>query len=172
MIPTALKRRLLLLSLLVIVLDQWSKWLVEAHLPRHVAQTIIPGLLNFTHVENTGVAFGFFAGAGKQGGVWLLAGLGIAALLLVGLYFWRTPDSSRLLLTALALVLGGAVGNLIDRISAGAVTDFIDFYFGSYHWHTFNIADSAITIGIVLIAWDSLRPRRQPSADAAQSPSV
>ncbi len=165
MMPSSLKRRLLLLSLVVVVVDQWSKWLVETHLPRFVAQTVIPGLLNFTHVENTGVAFGLFASAGKQGGAWILATLGIAALVMVGVYFWRTPDSNRLLLTALALVLGGAVGNLIDRVSAGAVTDFIDFYFRGYHWHTFNVADSAITIGIVLIGWESLRPRRGDDED-------
>ena len=173
MIPNSLKSRLLLLSLLVIVLDQWTKWLVETRLPRYVVKSVIPGVLNLTHVKNTGVAFGFLAGAGKQGGAWLLVGLGIAALLLVGLYFWRTPNQHRLLLTALALVLGGAVGNLIDRINAGAVTDFIDVFYASHHWHTFNVADSAISIGIALIAWDSLRPRREPEAassvDSSQS---
>ncbi len=173
MIPNSLKSRLLLLSLLVIVVDQWSKWLVETRLPLYKAKSVIPAVLNFTHVKNTGVAFGFLAGAGKQGGAWLLVGLGVVALVLVGLYFWRTSSEHRLLLTALALVLGGAVGNLVDRINAGAVTDFIDVYYGSHHWHTFNVADSAISIGIVLIAWDSLRPRREAevaaSVDSSQS---
>lgn len=163
------KSRFLLLSVLIVVLDQWSKWLVERTLPPFVAQTVIPNFLNFTHVQNTGVAFGMFAGAGKAGGAWILAATGIAALVLVGVYFWRTPATQRLLLTALALVLGGAVGNLIDRIAAGSVTDFIDVYVGTYHWHTFNLADSAISIGIALIAWDTLRPHREPVPQPAVS---
>ena len=166
------KPRYLLLSLLIVVLDQWSKWWVETNLPEYVAQTVIPGLLNFTHVQNSGVAFGFLANTGRSGGAWILATLGIAALALVGVYFWKTPNSHRLLLTALALVLGGAVGNLIDRISAGSVTDFIDFYFGTYHWHTFNIADSAITVGIILIAWDTLRPRRAEEEALEEAPAT
>lgn len=162
--PAGVKGRYLLLSLAVLVLDQWTKWLVDLHLPEYTVRPLVPGFLNLTHVENTGVAFGLFAGAGQGAGSWLLAALGLAALGLVSVYFWRVPRDQHLLQTALALVLGGAVGNLIDRVAAGAVTDFIDFYVGTWHWHTFNIADSAISVGIVLIAWDSLRPQRRPAA--------
>lgn len=165
------KLRYLLLSLLVLTLDQWSKWLVEVHLPEHVAQPVIPGLLNLTRVRNTGVAFGLFASTGRGAGVWVLTGLGVVALTLVTLYFWHVPRSNRMLQSALALVLGGAVGNLMDRVAAGAVTDFIDFYAGTYHWHTFNVADSAISVGIALIVWDTLRSHRrqaEPESAAAE----
>lgn len=155
------KIRFLLLSLAVLVADQWTKWLVDLHLPEHGVEPIVPGLLNLTHVKNTGVAFGFFAATGRGAGSWLLTALGLSALALVGLYFWRVPRSNRLLQAALALVLGGAIGNLVDRVAAGAVTDFIDFYFGTYHWHTFNVADSAISVGIALIAWDTLVAHRR-----------
>jgi signal peptidase II len=158
--------RFLLGSLAIVVLDQWSKWLVEVHLPQHATEPVIPGLLNLTHVRNTGVAFGLFAAdgvGGSGGGGWLLTLLGIAALAAVSIYFFGFARD-RLLLTALALVMGGAVGNLIDRVSSGAVTDFIDFYVGAHHWPSFNVADSAISIGIVLMALDSLRPRHKEPA--------
>jgi signal peptidase II len=159
----------LLVALAVLALDQWSKWLVEAHLPHHSTLEVIPGLLNLTHVRNTGVAFGLFAANGHDLHTLALSAVGLLALAVVLIYFWRTPATDRLLLAALALVLGGAVGNLADRIAGGAVTDFIDFYIATYHWHTFNVADSAITIGLVLMAWDALRPRaaRQPVAEAS-----
>lgn len=156
------KSRYLLLSLAVLAVDQWSKWMVNLHLPEHLAQPVIPGFLNLTHVKNTGVAFGLFADAGRDGATWLLTALGLLALGLVGLYFKHVPRDNRLLQTALALVLGGAVGNLIDRVAMGAVTDFIDVYFKSYHWHTFNAADSAISVGIGLIVLDTLRSYRKP----------
>jgi signal peptidase II len=164
------KLRYLFISLAVLVFDQWTKWLVEMHLPHHVAEPVIPGFFNLTHVKNTGVAFGLFAAQGVGSGSWLLTLLGLAALLAVALYFWFTPSHDRLLLVALALVVGGAVGNLIDRVVAGAVTDFVDLYVGTHHWPAFNVADSAISIGIVLMAIDSFRPRhRQPERDAASA---
>jgi signal peptidase II len=153
------KLRYLFVSLAVIVLDQWTKWLVEVHLPHHSTQPVIPGFFNLTHVRNTGVAFGLFASDGGGGAGWLLTGLGLGALVAVGLYFWYTPSRDRVLLAALALVVGGAVGNLIDRVSSGAVTDFLDVFIGLHHWPSFNVADSAISVGIVLMAIDSFRPR-------------
>jgi signal peptidase II len=153
------KLRYLLVSLAVMVLDQWTKWLVEVHLPHHTTQPVIPGFFNLTHVRNTGVAFGLFASDGGGGGSWLLTALGLGALVAVGVYFWFTPSRDRVLLVALALVVGGAVGNLIDRVASGAVTDFLDVYVGLHHWPSFNVADSAISIGIVLMAIDSFRPR-------------
>jgi signal peptidase II len=154
-----IKAHLLLLAFAVLALDQWSKWLVEVHLPQLGTTEVIPGVLNFTHIKNTGVAFGLFAAHGDAAQTAILSGVGLLALGVVLLYFWRTPREEVLLLTSLALVLGGAVGNLVDRLAAGGVTDFIDFYIGAWHWHTFNVADSAITIGLVLMAWDALRPR-------------
>ncbi|MEM6455506.1 MAG: signal peptidase II [Acidobacteriota bacterium] len=161
--PTALrdrafpKRLYLLLALIVLVLDQWSKWLIEAHLPLYASIDLIPGL-NFTHVRNTGVAFGLFAAHGDAMRTAVLSGLALVTLGILGVYFRRIPRAERLLLTALGLVLGGAVGNLIDRITSGGVTDFIDVYVGTYHWHTFNIADSAISVGIGVMLLHAFRP--------------
>jgi signal peptidase II len=153
------KAAFLLVTLAVFALDQWSKWLVEAHLPHLASVRIVPGLLNFTYVRNTGVAFGLFASSGGVAHAVALSLVGAFALGVVLVYFWRTPVDDHLLLTALALVLGGAIGNLTDRVSGGAVTDFIDVYVSTHHWHTFNVADSAITVGLLLMAWDALRPR-------------
>src|SRR6185436_13807503 len=158
------KAGFLLVALAVLAFDQWTKWLVEVHLPHLDSVKVIPGLLNFTHVRNPGVAFGLFAsGAGGDVHTLALSLVGALALAVVLVYFWRTPARDQLLLVALALVLGGAIGNLTDRIASGAVTDFIDVYVGTYHWHTFNVADSAITSGLLLMAWDALRPRRAGS---------
>jgi len=162
-----IKRRFLLLSLLVLVADQWSKWMVERHLPLHQPKEVIPGFLNFTHVQNSGVAFGMFAANGDSRGTLILTLLGLVALVVVGVYFWRTANEDRLMLTSLALILGGAVGNLLDRIASGSVTDFIDAYLGTYHWHTFNVADSAITIGIFLMAVEILLAGRKPVASTS-----
>ena len=161
------KLRYLLLSLGVIVLDQWTKWLVEIHLPHHTIHPVIPGFFNLSHVRNTGVAFGLFASQGMNGGSWLLTLLGLAALTGVGIYFWFASPRERLLLLALSLVVGGASGNLIDRMSSGAVTDFVDIYIGDHHWPSFNVADSAISIGIVLMAIDSFRVRKKDPETAS-----
>ena len=147
----------LLVALAVLALDQWTKWLVELHLPLSAVEPVFPGL-NLTHVRNTGVAFGLFAEPGSTS--WPLALLGLAALGAVAVYFVLAPREHRLLLSALGLILGGAVGNLLDRLASGAVTDFIDVYVGEFHWYFFNAADSAITVGIALMAFESLRPHR------------
>ncbi len=162
------KWRYLILAVVVLVLDQWTKWMIESHLSRHASMEIIPQLLNFTHVRNTGVAFGFFASYGNATGTLVLTLLGLAALIFVGYYFWLVPRNDRPLLVALALVIGGAIGNLIDRIMQGGVTDFIDFYRGTYHWHTFNIADTAISIGIGLMILGTFR-RTDENAEAVES---
>lgn len=159
--------RFLLISAVVLVLDQWTKHLVESHLQGRAAMEIIPDLLNFIYVRNTGVAFGLFASHGAKTGTLVLIALGLAALAFVLYYFSTVPRHERLLLVALALVLGGAVGNLADRIQSGGVTDFIDFYVGTYHWHTFNIADSAITVGIGLMIVATLRPQQEAPPESA-----
>ncbi len=168
--PGAGKALYLLISLVVLVIDQWSKWLIELQLDPHHVVPVIPNLLNLTHVRNTGVAFGLFAAHDSVVGTWILSLLGMAALAFVGYYFRQVDPRDRGLLIALALVLGGAVGNLIDRLASGGVTDFIDFYIGRYHWHTFNVADSAITVGIILMILTSLR-QDEPGATDAEEPT-
>lgn len=155
----------LVLSLAVLAFDQWTKWLVEVHLPLHAFHPVLPGIFNLTHVRNTGVAFGLFSGRGPSV---TLAVLGLIALGLVGIYFAWTHTRDRWLLMALSLVMGGAVGNLMDRVVSGAVTDFVDLHVGTAHWPAFNIADTAITVGIAVLILDVLRPRpRAPEPAAA-----
>lgn len=158
----------LLVSLAVLLLDQWTKWLVEAHLGRHASVEVVSGLLNFTHVRNTGVAFGLFASHGDATGTLVLLALGLVAFVFVGYYFWLLPPSDRTGLWALALVLGGAVGNLLDRWVQGGVTDFLDFYVGTWHWHTFNVADSAISVGIGLMLLDAFTTPRESEGTEAE----
>jgi signal peptidase II len=152
-----MKNRLLPLPLLVVALDQWSKWLIEQELARYATIPVIPGFFSITHVTNTGIAFGLFPSRGDLTGTVMLVLLGLAALAVVSAYFWRAAARQRLLLCALALIMGGAVGNLIDRILLHAVTDFFDVYVGTHHWPTFNVADSAISIGIGLLALETLK---------------
>jgi signal peptidase II len=171
----ASKEVYLLLSLGILVCDQWTKHLVETELPSRAVVSILPGLLNLTHVRNTGVAFGLFPAEGSLGGMVLLTLLGLSGFGLLAYYFVHTPLRQRLLLCSLSLVLGGALGNLADRIASGAVTDFVDLYWGSYHWYTFNLADSAITIGIVLMSVELLLPAaggRPNEAAAAADPAA
>lgn len=161
----SVKRRFLLLSLFVLVADQGSKWWVEAELPLHRPHEVIAGFLNFTHVRNTGVAFGLFAAQGDLVETIILTLLGLLALALVAYYFAKTANEARWLLTALALILGGAVGNLVDRVANGGVTDFIDVFIGNYHWHTFNVADSAISVGIGFLILDTLVGRHHSNTE-------
>jgi signal peptidase II len=162
------KARFLLLSLAVLALDQWTKWLVEQRIPAHSSIEIVPGLFHLSHVRNTGVAFGMMATGGEGWMTALLVLLVTAALGFVGWFFVQTPLDQKQLLVALSLVLGGAVGNLIDRASTGAVTDFLGVYLGSYRWPDFNVADSAISIGLGLIVLDAVRDRghRPAAADS------
>ena len=161
------KRRYLIVSALILAVDQWTKWLVESRVPLHTSREILPGV-HLSHVRNRGVAFGLFDSGGETLGTVVLVLFGLAALALVGYYFRRTPPDHRRLLWALALVLGGAVGNLVDRVVSGAVTDFVGVYLGSYRWPDFNVADSAISIGLCLLVLDSFRPpARAPAAEEA-----
>ena len=152
-----MKSRYLLVPLAVVAADQWSKWLIEERFDLYEGVSVIPGFFDLVHVLNTGIAFGLFPSRGETFGTVVLAVLGLAALSIVGLYFSRAESHQRLLLLALSLIMGGAVGNLIDRLLMGAVTDFLDVYVGSRHWPTFNVADSAISVGIGLLALETLR---------------
>ena len=145
----------LLLSLLVLIVDQLSKNYLMTSFQLYETRALFPGL-NLTLAYNTGAAFSFLNdGGGWQR--WLFIGVGI--LISVWLVVWlaRLPRRERLTAFSLALILGGAIGNIWDRVLLGYVVDFIDVYFGSWHWWTFNIADSAITVGAVILAWQMLR---------------
>jgi signal peptidase II len=132
----------------IVALDQASKALVTARIPLYHSIPVIEGLFNLTHLLNPGGAFGFLAGQapGVRHLLFVVATFLAAGLILY--YFHRTPRGYRALAAAFAMILGGAAGNLIDRLRFGQVVDFLDFYIGRYHWPAFNIADSAITLGI------------------------
>ncbi|UCH24105.1 MAG: signal peptidase II [Deltaproteobacteria bacterium] len=137
---------------LIIVVDQITKVLISNFMPEHQSVSVIPGLFNITHIRNPGGAFGLLAEASPF--LRNLMFLFISSLA-VGLIFWfykKTPPSHPILASGFALIFGGAIGNLIDRIRFGKVVDFLDFFVGNLHWPAFNIADSAISIGIGIFA--------------------
>jgi len=149
----------------IFVLDRVSKALVEAYVSAWDTYVVIPGFFNVIHTQNRGAAFGFLADAGSTWRTILLVGVSSIVLLFVGALLWRATrkgaEESWLTRSALAMILGGAVGNVYDRVMKGVVTDFLDFYAGTYHWHTFNVADSAITIGASLLLIEMWRQRNE-----------
>lgn len=152
----------LLIAVLVFGVDQWSKWAAVRYL---VYKTVrVDSFLNLTLVYNRGAAFGFLS---NESGWQNLFFIGIAAAIIISIigFLLRARHKDRLMVTALMLVLGGALGNLVDRLRLGEVVDFIDFHIGSWHWYTFNLADSAITIGATLLVLDALVSRGVMTAD-------
>jgi signal peptidase II len=150
------------LSLTIVAGDQLAKLAVRARLPLLDSVAIIPGLVDFTRVENQGVAFGLLndapIGAGlKTALTTTLAGLALAG---IGVYARHVRPEERLARAGLSCILGGALGNLIDRLSRGYVTDFVDVYWRDWHFWAFNIADASITIGAILVFLDLLVVRR------------
>jgi signal peptidase II len=148
-------------ALLVVAIDRLTKWIVETHVSAMDTYRVIPGFFDIVHSENRGVAFGIFNDSSSEWRTGLLIMLALAAVVFVSAMLWRPDRLDRSSFWGLALILGGAAGNVFDRIMWGRVTDFLDFYLGTYHWHTFNIADSAIVIGSGLLLIDLLRPKRQ-----------
>ncbi len=147
------------ISAVIIVLDAVTKWLVSANITLHDAITVVPNLFSIVHVRNTGAAFGIGANAESQVVPLLLNSGAILVFLIVVAYALRTPITDRTLQTGLHLILGGAIGNLVDRFRFGYVVDFLDVYVRDHHWPAFNVADSAICIGIALLFLDM---RRKP----------
>jgi len=147
--------RWLWLSALVVVLDQATKWLAEGMLDPYRPLPLVP-LLNFALAYNEGAAFSFLSDAGGWQR-WLFAGFAFSMSIVLVIWLARVGSRERLTAAALSLVIGGALGNLIDRVQTGRVVDFIDFYVGEWHWPAFNVADSAITLGVVLLLLSSLR---------------
>ncbi len=140
----------------ILVVDQWTKYLVQQKLPLYRKIEVIRGFFNLTHVRNTGGAFGVFGGEkGGIGGVLFIV-VSLLATSVIVFLFSKVKEQEKTLALSLSLVLSGAVGNLIDRVRYGEVVDFLDIYISSYHWPAFNIADSAICIGIALMALELL----------------
>jgi len=140
-----------LIAVLIFVGDQVTKNIVKTSIPHGDVITVIPGFFNIIHTENTGIAFSLFAGASSTWKMVLLIGISLALLITVVIVTWKSREMNWTTGVALALILGGASSNLLDRIRFGQVVDFLDVYYRSYHWPTFNLADSAIVVGAGLI---------------------
>jgi len=150
----------LLLSAVVVLLDLYTKQLAMQHLELYRPNAVF-SWLNFTLAHNTGAAFSFLASSGGWQR-WFLSAVAVIIVAVLLVWLWRLPHRARLLPSALSLVIGGAIGNLIDRIRFGYVVDFIDVHYAGWHWPAFNLADSAIVVGVILLLLDSLIPSRRP----------
>ena len=148
------------LAAVLVVLDTWTKHLASTHLALY-RPLEVTSWLNLTLAHNEGAAFSFLAGAGGwQRWFFSVVAIGISAILMI--WLWRLPNRSRLLPVAISLVLGGAIGNLIDRLRFGYVVDFIDVHYRGWHWPAFNVADSVIVIGVILLLIEGFIPRKGP----------
>jgi signal peptidase II len=155
-------RLALVTALVVVVLDQMTKAVVVARLGLHESVSVVDGLFALTYVRNTGAAFGILAGRMASLRVPLLMTVSVLALTVL-IWFLRTVASDRwVVVAACGAVFGGALGNLIDRAAYGEVIDFLDVYVGNWHWPAFNVADAAITVGVIVLCVDSLRSEPAP----------
>ncbi len=146
-----------LASLAVLLLDQWTKGIVMRSFQLHESRPVIPGFFDLTYVQNSGAAFGLFASVDSSLKAIVLNSVAVIVFLIVSAYALRSPHKSVRLQVGLALILGGAVGNLLDRVRFTYVVDFIDFSISGHHWPAFNVADSAICAGVALLFLDMLQ---------------
>jgi signal peptidase II len=150
------RQRELSIAVLVVLVDQAVKAVIRARVSLNESVTVIPGFFDLTRVHNFGTAFGFMNGATFPFKTVLLAAVAIAALVGLAMYAASLPLEQWLARIGLSLILGGAAGNLIDRVTAGYVVDFVDLYYARWHFWAFNVADAAITVGVALMILDLL----------------
>lgn len=162
----AMRKYHFLISLAVVLLDQFTKWLVAKEIALHDSISVIPGLFRLTHVQNRGAAFGLFDDSPSEWKIAVLLLFSAIALVVVTALLWKNSHAMNATGVGLSLVLGGAIGNLWDRLIAGHVVDFLDFYIGSYHWPAFNVADTAIVVGAFLLVGEILF-QKNPNEEAA-----
>ena len=136
----------------IVALDQWSKWVVKTSYDLYHSEPIIQGFFHFTYVTNDGMAFGLSFPGGKQ--VLLFVTLILTGVIIWML--WKAKKSHNLIRYGLSFILSGAIGNMIDRMLYGKVVDFLDIMIGDFHWYIFNVADSAVTIGMILFIFHSI----------------
>jgi signal peptidase II len=146
-----MRKYFFVIAVIVLLLDRLAKWAVASNIALRGNVVVIPGFFQLTHVQNTGAAFGLFADSPAQWKIGALVSVSILALVVVSALLWKNSHSLSTTTIGLSLILGGAMGNLWDRMMSGRVVDFLDFYVGSYHWPAFNVADTAIVIGAVLL---------------------
>ena len=154
--PHAMRKFHFLIAGLVVVADLASKWLVAQHITLHESLTVIPGFFRLTHVENRGAAFGLFSESPSEWKVTVLVLFSLIALVVVSVLLWKNSHALTVTGFGLALIMGGALGNLWDRVLEGHVVDFLDFSLAGYHWPAFNVADSAIVVGALLLVTEIL----------------
>ena len=144
------------LPIAIVALDQLTKAIVRSTVPLSASVEVVSGFMNITHVRNTGAAFGLFNAADFPFKTVAIAVVALAAIVWVGVYAAGLPRHHWLARLGLALIMGGAAGNLLDRVIIGSVVDFVDVYWGAYHFWAFNVADSAISVGVAIMILDML----------------
>ncbi|HKW97841.1 MAG TPA: signal peptidase II [Bryobacteraceae bacterium] len=152
------------LAACVFGVDRLTKWIIETRVSAFDSHVVIPGFFEIVHSQNSGAAFGLFADSASEWRSVLLIGFSVIAVIALTVMLWRSSRFDRKTAVALALILGGAMGNVFDRLCWGTVTDFLLFYIGRYQWPAFNAADSAIVTGSALLLLDFLKLRRQPAS--------
>jgi signal peptidase II len=152
----------LFIAVMVVLADRWSKRLVAAHIRMYAHIQIIPRFFQITHTENTGAAFSLFADSQAHWKTGLLIAFSVIAMIIVTALLWKQQRPLTLSGIALSLILGGAVGNLWDRVASGRVVDFLLFYVRQYEWPVFNLADSAIVVGASLLVLEILFQKTAP----------
>jgi len=161
----------ILIAASVVMFDRLSKWLVAQKIGLSDSVDIIPGLFRLTHVQNKGAAFGLFSESPSEWKVAMLILFSVVALALKNNMLWKNGNAMNATAVALSLVFGGALGNLWDRVATGRVVDFLDFYVGTHHWPAFNIADSAIVVGALLLLSEIfLAPPQEEKIVSQQEP--
>jgi len=163
----AMRKYHLLIALFVLLLDRVTKWIVAKDIPLHDSKQIIAGFFYLTHVENRGAAFSLFADSPSTWKIALLVLFSLIALVVVSALLWRSNHVMITTGVGLGLILGGALGNLWDRLLSGQVVDFLLFYLGSYQWPAFNVADSAIVVGAGLLVIEILLAKSPATAKSA-----
>ena len=151
----------LLLAVLIFLLDRWTKHLAAIRIPMYRNIQVIPGFFRLTHTENTGAAFSLFADSTSHWRTTLLIAFSVVAMVVVLVLLWQQNRALTMTGIALSLILGGAVGNLWDRVARGRVVDFLLFYVKQHEWPVFNLADSAIVVGASLLVLEILFSRSQ-----------
>ncbi|HTY64488.1 MAG TPA: signal peptidase II [Acidobacteriota bacterium] len=159
-------------SVLILLIDYLTKWVVRVKLDPNQPFELLPGFLRLSYWENTGVAFGLFDALTSTWKPYILVAMGVAAVIVILVYSAHMPPDRKLMQLSLAIVIGGILGNLVDRVARGSVIDFIEFHiYDSFHWPNFNAADSAITIGIALLLIDTVKNPAVKEEGAETDPS-
>ncbi len=145
---------LFVVSGFLIVLDQYTKFMVSLHMPLNYSMQVVEGFFNLTHIRNSGVAFGLFADQQSEYKALMFIAISAVAIMAILVIFHQNPPDKKLVQVGLILIFSGAIGNLIDRVLHGEVIDFFDFFINEHHFPAFNVADSCITVGVALMVID------------------